>query len=30
MIWFWGERAKRQLVEDYYLAKFTPAKGDNK
>lgn len=28
MIWFWGERAKRQLVEDYYLAKFTPVKGD--
>lgn len=28
MIWFWGERAKRQLVEDYYLAKFAPAKGD--
>lgn len=29
LIWFWGERTKRQLVEDYYLAKFTPAKGDN-
>lgn len=28
IIWCWGERAKRQLVEDYYLAKFTPAKGD--
>lgn len=27
-LWFWGERAKRQLVEDYYLAQFTPAKGD--
>lgn len=27
MIWFWGARAKRQLVEDYYLAKFIPAKG---
>lgn len=27
MIWFWGERVKRQLVEDYYLAQFTPAKG---
>ncbi len=27
-IWFWGERAKRELVENYYLAKFTPAKGD--
>jgi CRISPR system Cascade subunit CasB len=28
MIWFWGERAKRQLVEDFYLARFTPVKGD--
>ncbi len=27
-IWFWGERAKREFVENYYLAKFTPAKGD--
>lgn len=27
-LWYWGERAKRQLVEDYYLAQFTPAKGD--
>lgn len=26
-VWFWDERSKRQLVEDYYLAKFTPAKG---
>ena len=26
--WFWGERAKRELVEAYYLARFTPAKGD--
>lgn len=28
MIWYWGERAKRQLVEDFYLARFTPAKGE--
>jgi CRISPR system Cascade subunit CasB len=27
-LWFWNERAKRELVENYYLAKFTPAKGD--
>lgn len=27
MIWFWGETSKRQLVEDYYLTQFTPAKG---
>lgn len=26
-LWFWGDRARRQLVEDYYLAQFTPAKG---
>lgn len=31
MLWKW-ERPwpKRQLVEDYYLAKFTPAKGEKK
>jgi CRISPR system Cascade subunit CasB len=28
MIWCWGKRAKRQLVEDYYLAQFSPVKGD--
>jgi len=27
-LWFWGEHAKRKIVEGYYLAKFTPAKGD--
>lgn len=27
-IWFWGSRAKRQLTEDYYLAQFTPIKGE--
>lgn len=27
MLWNW-ETAKRQLVKDYYLAKYTPAKGD--
>jgi CRISPR system Cascade subunit CasB len=27
MLWYWGDRARRQLVEDYYLALFTPAKG---
>jgi len=26
-IWYWGELSKRQLVENYYLAKFTPSKG---
>lgn len=27
-VWLWGERAKRKLVEDYYLAQFAAAKGD--
>lgn len=27
-LWYWNNISKRQLVEDYYLAKFTPAKGD--
>lgn len=28
MIWKWNEYEKRRLVENYYLAKFTPVKGD--
>lgn len=27
-LWYWGERAKREIVEDYYLAKFAIPKGD--
>jgi len=30
MLWFWNAPAKRQLVEDFYLTKFTPAKGEKK
>lgn len=30
MIWDWDDRAKRQLVEDFYIARFTPAKGVRK
>ena len=30
MVWYWNERAKRQLVEDFYIARFKPAKGDKK
>ena len=30
MVWYWNDRAKRQLVEDFYIARFTPAKGDKK
>jgi len=30
MIWFWNDRAKRQLVEDFYMARFAPAKGEKK
>ena len=26
-VWFWNDKSKRQLVEDFYLAQFTPAKG---
>lgn len=26
-LWFWNALSKRQLVEDFYLAQFTPAKG---
>lgn len=30
MLWFWNDRSKRQLVEDFYLTLFSPAKGDKK
>jgi len=30
MIWDWDDCAKRQLVEDFYIARFTPAKGAKK
>lgn len=30
MLWFWNSRIKRQLVEDFYLTKFAPAKGEKK
>lgn len=30
MLWFWSDRSKRQLVEDFYFAQFSPAKGDRK
>ena len=26
-LWYWGPRAKRDLVENFYLAKFEPLKG---
>lgn len=29
-LWFWNERSKRQLVEDFYYTQFNPAKGDKK
>ncbi|NBQ68591.1 MAG: type I-E CRISPR-associated protein Cse2/CasB [Nitrosomonadaceae bacterium] len=28
MVWYWNDRAKRQLVEDFYIARFSPSKGD--
>ncbi len=30
MAWYWNDRAKRQLLEDYYIARFTPSKGERK
>lgn len=27
-LWFWGRSAKRRLVEDFYLARLSPKKGD--
>lgn len=30
MVWYWNDRAKRQLIEDFYIARFNPAKGDKK
>ena len=27
MLWYWNDISKRQLVEDFYLAQFTPIKG---
>lgn len=30
MVWYWNDRAKRQLVEEFYIARFNPAKGDKK
>ena len=30
MIWYWNDRAKRQLVEDFYITRFNPSKGEKK
>jgi|SRR3989344_1189271 len=30
MVWFWEPKDKRKLVEDFYIARFNPAKGDRK
>lgn len=29
-MWYWGERSKRELVEDFYVTRFNPAKGEKK
>ncbi len=29
-VWYWNDRAKRQLVEDFYIGRFTAAKGVKK
>ena len=28
MVWFWNDRSKRQLVEEFYIARFAPGKGE--
>lgn len=30
MVWYWNDRAKRQLIEDFYIARFSPTKGGKK
>lgn len=30
MLWYWNEQSKRELVECFYLALFTPVKGTQK
>ncbi len=30
MVWYWSKHSKRQLVEDFYIARFGPAKGEKK
>lgn len=30
MIWYWNDRSKRQLVEDFYIVRFGPGKGEEK
>jgi len=30
MVWYWNDLAKRQFVEDFYVARFSPAKGEKK
>ena len=30
LLWFWGDRSKRSLVEGFYLALFKPTKGGKK
>ena len=30
MVWYWNDRSKRQLVEEFYIARFNPAKGVKK
>lgn len=30
MVWYWNARSKRELVEDFYIARFAPDKGERK
>ena len=30
MVWCWNDRSKRQLVEEFYITRFAPDKGEEK
>lgn len=30
MVWYWNNRSKRQLVEEFYITRFAPDKGEGK
>lgn len=30
MVWYWNDHSKRQLVKEFYIARFAPGKGEKK
>jgi len=30
MVWYWNDHSRRQLVEDFYITRFAPDKGERK